>query len=251
MKNSLVAVAIVIAVLVGGGIGYEVSASSTLTRTTTEVTTQYTTVTSHILEQCSAAQSPEPIGLLFGSVYAGSTPAIMCVQFYYYSANLLILNLTNFISIDMSEPVVSDGSTQYHGISSGMENFTITTGLGELNLGGPNDSNEGAVVAFAVSAKQNASGTYGISVLGPSGANTTFMIAPSEPVECGEYGMLVAGTGQPNYFPFGGCITYSTSYASGSATTNGSNYHSITGVQYPLLSGDLYFRVVGVTNSTH
>ncbi|MDG6999205.1 MAG: hypothetical protein JRN15_08835 [Nitrososphaerota archaeon] len=248
MKNSLVAVAIIIAVLVGGGIGYEVGTSSTLTRTTTETTTQYTIVTSHILEQCSSAQSPGPIGLLFGAVYAGSNPAIICVQFYYYSDNPLTLDLSNFISIDKSEPVVSNGSTQYQGISSGMENFTVTTCLSELVLGGSNDTNEGTVVAFAVSAKQNASGTYGISVQ-PSGVISTYMIAPSEPVECGEYGMLVAGSGQPNYFPEGGCLTYTVSYASRS-TTNPSNYHSIPGVQYPLISGDLYFRVVGVTNST-
>ncbi len=249
MKNSLVVVAIIIAVLVGGGTGYEVSTSSTLTRTTTETTTQYTTFTSRNLEQCATAKSPEPIGLLFGAVYADNNPAVICVQFYYYSANPLTLNLSNFISIDKSEPVVSNGSTQYHSISSEMANFTVSMGLSELVLGGSNDTNEGTVVAFAVSAKQNASGTYGISVQ-PSGVISTYMIAPSEPVECGEYGMLVAGSGQPNYFPEGGCLTYTVSYASGSTNANSSNYHSITGVQYPLISGDLYFRVVGVTNST-
>ena len=101
--------------------------------------------------------------------------------------------------------------------------------------------------AFQITAKAGASGTYGIDF------KADYMLDPTEPVGCGEYGELLAGTGQPNYFANyeGGCITYGVSTTNSSQTETAiSSLHTISNYSYPLLSGDLYFRVAGVANST-
>jgi hypothetical protein len=121
---------------------------------------------------------------------------------------------------------------------SGDSNFTISASENQLVFGGPQNENEGAVVAFAVTAKPGTSGTYELSFSG------NYMLAPIEPARCAYYGTLVAGDGHPLYVFPGGCITYITS------GTNTSSLPTIQGVPYPILTNTLFFRVVGVINST-
>jgi len=244
-KAQISAVIIVIAVIclaLGVTVGYGLFSGKVTTRTvtSTETTTSITqngptTITRFVLADCSNAQSPTPIGLLFGAVLTGNSPAIICIQFYYYnSASPTTLDLSGLLSIDSTAT------------SNAAQNFTLETSQSQLVIGGFSDQNEGAIVAFAITANAGASGTYGIGV--SSSLGLTFMISPSDPVECGEYGELVAGNGQPYYFPVGGCLTYTSSSSSGS--NGSSDYHTISGIQYPLLNGNLYFRIVGVINST-
>jgi hypothetical protein len=187
---------------------------------------------------------PNPIGLLFGAVHVGNSPATVCVQLYYYNySSTLTLNLSRLLSIDTG--------TGGEGRDSGSANITVSPNQSTLVIGGANSENEGTVIAFSLTAVSGASGTYGLGIgFDQSSGGVTYMIIPQQPNECGVYGEIVAGTGQPYYVPEGGCISYSVSYQSGSTITNSSKYHSIQGIQYPLLSGDLYFRVIGVTNST-
>ena len=116
-------------------------------------------------------------------------------------------------------------------------------------MGGPTNENEGIIVAFAVTAKTGASGTYQLGYL-PSSSLATWMLAAQEPEQCGYYGQLVAGNGQPSYVQPTGCITYTTTNESSSTATSNSSAPTIPGISYQLISGDLYFRVVGVAGST-
>lgn len=222
--------------LISGGIGYVVGTGGTFEKTQT--------VTSVVLAQCSDAQSPNPIGLLFGAVHVGTSPATICVQLYYYNdSSMLTLNLSRLLSIDME--------TGGGGENSGASNFTIASSQNILVIGGPNSVNEGTVIAYTFTAIAGASGTYGLGIrFDQSNGGVSYMMTPQQPNECGDYGEIVASNGQPYYFPEGGCISYTVSYQSGSTIANSSKYHSIQGIQYPLLSGDLYFRVLGITNST-
>lgn len=182
--------------------------------------------------ECSGAQPPTAFPTVFAG---GSSPAIICVQFYYFnSTGSLTLNLTNGLSILAAVPGKSfDGGS----------NFTVTSSQAQLVLGGPGNESEGAVVAFAVTAKPGASGTYELSLL--RGGSNEYVLGSQEPETCGSYGQLVAGGGQPNYvYQFGGCLTYAT------VNTSYSPSYTLAGVPYPLLPGDIFFRMVGVANST-
>ena len=175
---------------------------------------------------------------------------MLCIQLYYYnSATPLTLNLTNALSIQALQ-YIYNGSVGYPRSFNGASNFSITTSQDLLVIGGPSNENEGTIVAYAVTAKAGASGTYQLGFLTSSSLNT-WMLGAQEPEQCGYYGQLVAGSGQPNYVQATGCITYSTTYASSSTgATSSSSHLTVPGIPYPLISGDIYFRVVGVTNST-
>ena len=117
-----------------------------------------------------------------------------------------------------------------------------------VSIGGASNENEGIVIVYALKSIPGASGAY---QLGFSSSGPDLWLMTNEPEECGYYGQLVAGNGQPNYVSPTHCITYSTTYMSGSTeTTNSSEYHTSPRVSYPLLNGNFYFRVVGVANST-
>jgi hypothetical protein len=180
-------------------------------------------------------------------VSAGTTSAIVCIQLYYYnSSTALTLNLTKALSIEALY-YVRNGSLGIPVSFSGTSNFTISPSQSQLVIGGPTDENEGSVVAFAITANTGASGTYELGISG----GYAWMLGSSEPLQCGYYGELVAGNGQPNYVSPTGCITYSTTSMSGTETTSSSsNYHTIPGIPYALLSGNLYFKVIGVMNPT-
>jgi hypothetical protein len=227
----------VVAILAGAGVGYLVGNETerTVTSTFSAVSTTTMTVTitgnsSGLLARCSSAEAPFSSGLLLGAVVVGAnTPAVICVQYYYFST--VPTTLATSLMIEADQPNRS---------FSGDTNFTISASANHLVFGGPEDEDEGAVVAFAVTAKSGTSGTYGLGFSG------NYMLSPMEPAECHYYDTLVAGNGNPLYdYVYGfGCISYAVT------GTSTSNLPSIPGIQYPILTNTLYFRVVGVINST-
>lgn len=179
----------------------------------------------------------------FGTVTVGTTsPAIICVEVYDYAFPSVALNLTGALSISALQ-YTYNGSVGTPRSFSGASNFTVTVSQSQLVLGGAAEANEGTVVAYAITAKPGASGTYELGFL-PSSSLNTWMLGPQEPEQCGYYGQLVAGNGQPDYVQPTGCITYTTT-----GSTSSSSY-TVPGIPYPLLDGDLYFRIVDVLNST-
>jgi hypothetical protein len=197
-----------------------------------------------------------------GEVVAStSSPAVLCFQLYYYSATPLTLNLTSALSIQALQ-YVYNGSVGAPRSFSGAPNFTVSASKSQLVIGGPTNENEGAVIVYNLTARAGASGTYQLGFL-PSSSLTTWMVGAQEPEQCGYYAGLVAGDGLPNYEQITHCITYS--YATTSSTTtclcptapaacpcaseSTSSSPSISGVPYPLIGGDIYFRIVGETSS--
>lgn len=202
----------------------------------------------------SSPECPQSAGQGSGSprVLSGtSAPAIICLQLYYYSATPLDLNVSEGLSIQALQ-YVQNGSTDYPRAFNGESNFTVTSSPGQLVIGGQNNENEGMVIAYAITAKPTASGTYWLAFF-KSASLSSFMITPQEPLSCAWYGELIAGSGQPDYTQgFNGCITFTTTtgQASGTSTSSGSGHHSIPGISYPLPDGNFYFTIVGITNST-
>jgi hypothetical protein len=184
----------------------------------------------------------------FGNVTASTgSPATICVQLYYYNQNATrTLNLTGAISV-LAVQYVRNGSVETPRTFPGDSNFTITASQAGLVLGGPTNSNEGTLVGFTITAKPGASGTYQLGFL-PS----AYLKGNQAPESCGYYGQLLAGDGSPNYAQLlVHCITYNASYVSTSyVSTSGSSVMTIVQDGYPPVNGYLYFRVVGVTNST-
>jgi len=235
MRKGTIAVLLVVAILGGAGAEYLVGNQNehTITSTFTAVTATTMTVSiagnsSALLVQCSHAETPASFGLGLGVVVAGTdTPAVICVQFYYFSSVPTVLATS--VMIQAAQP---------NRTFSGDSNFTVSASANHLLFGGPQNEDEGAVVAFAVTAKSGASGTYELVFSG------TYMLSDSEPVECYYYETLVAGRGSPLYVYPEGCITYAVT-----GTSTG-NLPSIQGIQYPILTNTLYFRIVGAINST-
>lgn len=183
---------------------------------------------STLAADCSTASPPKNVGLLFGNVSAGtSTPAIVCVQYYLFSPSTMTLNLTGAMTITGVE----------HGNSfNGAPNFTEIASQAQLTIGGSDNESEGSVVAFAVTARPGASGTYQIEF-----STGGYMLTGSEPVQCAYLGQLIAGNGEPDYTLPGGCVTFAEANTTSSVT--------IPGISYPLYDGVIYFRVVGIINS--
>jgi hypothetical protein len=233
MRKGAIASMLVVAILAGAGAGYLVGNENEHTTTFTAVTTTTTTVSitgnsSGLLAQCSHAEAPFLSGLLLGAVTVGTNaPAVICVQYYYFSS--VPTTLATSMMIQAAQP---------NRTFSGDANFTISASANHLIFGGPQDEDEGAVVAFAVTAKPGTSGTYELVFSGD------YMLAPMEPAECYYYDTLVTGSGSPLYVYPEGCITYAVT------GTSTANLPSIPGIQYPILPNTLYFRIVGVTNST-
>lgn len=213
------------------------SSASSSQSSTTSATSAAVSTDAALLAQCPGSQpsSSQNDEQPFGTVVTGtSSPAIICVQFYYYnSTGPLTLDLTNGLSIRAGTLPPFDGAS----------NFTVTASQDQLVIGGPTDSNEGTVVAFGVTAQLGASGTYQLGLF--SNGSNEYNLGSQSPDTCGSYGQLVAGDGQPDYvYQYGHCLTYAT------VNTTYSPSYTLPGVPYPLLPGDIYFRVVGVTNST-
>lgn len=209
--------------------------TTTETTTTTSTSTQYETVTSPgnpaLLADCLTSQQVNVPW--FGTVVAKTSyPAVICLQLYEFnSTSPITVNTTRLVSIQGSQPIQGGG----RGSVSGAGNFTVVASQSQIVLGGPTNSGEGTLVALEITAKPGASGTYSIALGG-------FEVGGSQPDSCGSNGELVAGNGQPNYALIGGCITYSTTSTQSSFT--------IPGVSYNILSNQIYFRIISVTNST-
>lgn len=181
---------------------------------------------STLTQSCTGLSSPS---FGFGSVFAGtSSPAIICMQLYYYG-DPLTLNLSTSLSItalyyvynaSVGTPVSFDGSS----------NFTIVMSQASVRIGGSSNENEGTVIAYSIKSIHGASGTYKLGFVSSSGLDHWMM--GSEPEECGYYGQLVAGNGQPNYVSPTHCITYTVTTMNtlgSSETTNSSEYHTVSG----------------------
>ncbi|MHB8566955.1 MAG: hypothetical protein ACYC7D_12290 [Nitrososphaerales archaeon] len=153
-----------------------------------ETQTTSTSSTGSIPANCPAVQTYN-----YGfQVTPGTTsPAVVCVQLYYYSGNSITLNLSDALSIQALQYIMngSEGIPKYF---SGAPNFTVATSQSQLVLGGINNKNEGAIVSFSILANNGASGTYELSFFGSNSPNTVqgyaWMLAPSEPLRCGYYG---------------------------------------------------------------
>lgn len=220
----LAAAIVVAAVIISATLLVALGTPGTVTKTVPEVTTS-----GDIADCLTSQQVNVP---WFGTlVTSTSSPAVLCVQLYEFNASApMILNMTSLVTIQGSQPVQGGGRESV----SGAANFTVVASQRQVLLGGPTNAGEGTVVAFAITARPGASGTYTVGIEGYE--------LGSEPDSCGGNGYLIAGNGKPDYGLSGGCITYSTTSAQGSFT--------IPGVTYNILSSTVYFRMLSVTNST-
>ena len=164
----------------------------------------------------------------FGDLTVGGTPATICFQIYEFnSTSIIALNTTKLFSIT-GYPVPNGGS-----VFSGKTNFTVSPSVAQIFLGGPNSTNEGAIIAYSISAKPGLSGTYFMQLAG-------FLLGDSPGELCtGGAGQLVAGNGQPNYALPGSCILEGST-----------GPYSIPGVGYKVPGNTLYYRIYGAGNST-
>ncbi len=224
---------------------------STAVFTMTSTTTQTVTTTLNAVQAaCSQASIPGTIGILpYPKLYAGSNnTALLCARVYYYnSTGTLTLDVKKALGIEAVEYPPNGQPVVF----SGAANFTITPSQDKLVLGGPSKENEGAIIGWAISAIPGASGSYelefGPGMLGSGGGI----------MDCGSYGQLVAGSGAPSYLitGFQGCITTTTSFASGAAI-NSTKYTSAQvqfggfGENMILTNGVTYLVISGYTNST-
>ncbi|MDA4134019.1 MAG: hypothetical protein OK441_00420 [Thaumarchaeota archaeon] len=228
--------------------GVTFPSTSSFTSSTTQVTSSPNPVTvdPSILGYCPSFSSNSS-GFM-GAAVGGSAPSVICLKFFYFNAfkgynasSPLVLNITGALSIAGVESVYSEGLA-YPEVFDGSQNFTLTVSQAQLAIGGPTNENEGAVVAFSLTANAGTSGSYELGLF-PSTSFGLWLLNPQEPEQCGYYGELVAGNGFPDYAQStGGCLTYPPSGLPSS--------HTVGGVPYELMIGDLYFSVTGVTNST-
>jgi hypothetical protein len=265
-RYAYLAVSIIIAgVLISASIVFAVPDSVTITKTDASISTTTltvgpttsentnTSIDAALLLACSqsrtvsGAQNPSGVWDVFTST---NQPVVICLQLYYY-------NPTAPVTVNVSQALfihaltyIPNGSSSYARSFSGASNFTVMSSQNQLVLGGPNNENEGAILAYSITAKPGASGTYELSFI-PSAGTSNLMLDSQEPLQCGYYGQLVAGNGQPNYVQITQCITYTTTNQDSASTTTAtsSDYHTIPGIQYPLLNDLIYFRAAGVANS--
>ncbi len=211
------------------------TSTETTTSTSTTTTTETTTTTSEVTlpAGCLPYQSN---GYSSGTLVAGtSSPAIICVQVYWFnSTSPIVLNATSLLQIEGCEGC---GTTPGEGeqLPDAGANFTVAASVDQLTLGGPANAGEGTVLAYSITAKAGASGTYQLAVQGAQ-------LGEDELWESGPNGNLVAGNGQPNYVPPGGTIL--------PITISGGTSFTIPGVGYTVSAGILCYRIISLTNST-
>jgi hypothetical protein len=222
--------------------------------TSTQITTATTTITS-LLAQNSTQTLPAGCsgnsvsGYAVGTVEVGAnSPAIICVQLYEFNATSpTVANPTGFISIGGFSPFSPEQQV------NGLSNFTITASSDSVTLGGPTNANEGIVVALAITAKPGTSGTYWVYMTGgnsnseqtnpPAGTLLALYLADEVGENIAPTGVLVAGTGQPDYVPSG--VT-----EVGQGARNCTSSFTIQGVAYDICPDIIYYRITNVTNST-
>jgi len=174
---------------------------------------------------------------------SGSSTALLCVRVYYFnSTNAIDYNFTKSLGIagfkypPNAQPIGFGGEA----------NFTVTPTQDEITLGGPSNENEGAVIGWAISAQPGASGSYELDF----GAQVIDLFGPHDALDCGSYGTLAAGNGEPSYLlqGFVGCI----SYGNGGNSANQTNWPVQFGDSIEnetLNSGEVYFVLAAWTNS--
>jgi hypothetical protein len=161
------------------------STISTIVSSTTSTTTKVNQ--SALLASCSQAQSPAGFPVL--GTTNGSQPAVICFRLYYYDSNATrTLNVSQALAIKGSYP---DGR-QF----SAASNFTVEASQNQLVIGGRSDENEGATIAYGVTARPGVTGSYEMGFSGD------WQLTPQEPMGCPYFGELVVGDGQPNYGSF-------------------------------------------------
>jgi hypothetical protein len=200
----------------------------TITTTSTATSTVYysdtVTTTQTIPAGCPSLSNANGFGTILAS---DISPAIICVRLYEFASSPTIVNTTSLLSIFGDEGPV-------YGQSAVNGNFTLSSSLPMLTLGGPNNLDEGTVIAYTVNAKQGASGTYGLQMDGFE------LVTSVQAQKCGIEGLVVAGTGQPNYAATitSLCIDF---------VGPGEN-PELPGLQ--VSNGTLYFGVVDTVNAT-
>jgi hypothetical protein len=195
------------------------SCGSTITTTTTSKTSSNTTTTTQtntLPAVCSGS-------LAFGGSLApkANSSATLCVEFYYYGSQAKTFSTIGQLSIT---GFPSSGS-----MFDASLNFTVTSSVSNLTIGGASNENEGSLVIYTITPKANSSGTYLL--------NLGWLAVGQAPnvLDCGMEFLLVSGNGNPSYTNLTSmCITMA----------------SIGTLPYPYYTGTLFAKVVGATNST-
>jgi len=205
--------------------------TATATSTSTSITTATeTTTTTSVVTLPAGCLPSQSNGYASGTLAAGtSSPAIICVQVYWFnSPSPMVLNATSLLEIEGNPPDPA-------------ANFTVAASTDQLTLGGTANAGEGTVLAYSITAKAGASGTYWLRV-GGSTWNQGVQLGSLELQECGYNDDLVAGNGQPNYVA--GDVSLCIDISGGEPT------FSIPGVGYQVPAGFLCYRIISLTNST-
>ena len=188
--------------------------TSTLTVRQTIVTTATTTTQSNSSCANSVDWTP-PNGFV---LRANSTaPALLCVSYYYYSANSTF-ELNPIAQLGISGFPLNRSGTSFNARSD----FIVSSNDKSFVLGGPSSLNEGKEVTYSILAKPGVNGTFDVVV-----AN----LLPG--MGCAPDFLLSAGTGVPNYSNPGGCYLIPQNNST-----------------YPLTPGYLFVAWLGGTNST-
>jgi hypothetical protein len=216
------------------------TATSTTTSTTTVTSVSTQSVTETLPEGCSGSTASG----YFGTLDVGtSSPATICLQLYEFDA-------TSPITVDPAGLIAISGSDPVSGrpIYGASLNFTITSSSSSVDLGGPTDANEGILVALYITAKPGASGAYwaeveqGVLQGALGGGQPGLYLTSQGGEEGGPNGVLVAGTGQPDYVPSN--VIEMPIYLDCTSA-----FH-IQGYAFDICPDMLYYRLIAATNST-
>lgn len=252
---------VAILVLASLGIGYLAGGSGRAGETITSTTTANsigtsTTMSTAMIATSSVLGTTLPLGcsqpsqgdgFTNGTVEVGSTsPAIICIQFYLFDSNTNITLGTTGILLPPTcesaacESLVSNATLAFEA------NLTVTASQDQLVLGGSANANEGTVVAYSITGKPGATGTFPLTLHGSALDSADYILSQGL-ATCPLDFDLVAGNGQPNYVPPPHPTT-------GCAVVD--NYgilpesFGIPGVSYRLPPDILCYRVISLTNST-
>ena len=143
------------------------------------------------------------------------------MEFYYYGSQTKTFSPLGQLTVT--------GSSEA-GTFDADSNFTVTSSVSNLTIGGSSSENEGALVIYTITPKADSSGTYLL--------NLGWLAVGQAPnvLNCGMEFLLVSGNGKPNYTSnfTSLCITM---------TSTGT-------LPYPYYAGTLFAKVVGSTNNT-
>ena len=198
------------------------STSSTSFATTTSQTTS-SSLTSNTTTQTNTLPAACSGSLAFGGSLApkANSSATLCVEFYYYGSQAKTFSPIGQLSIT---GFPSSGSA-----FDASSNFTVTSSVSNLTIGGPSNENEGSLVIYTITPKANSSGTYLLNL------GWVLVPPPTNVLDCGMEFLLISGNGNPSYTNLTSlCITMT----------------SIGTLPYPYYTGTLFAKVVGAANST-